>query len=121
MDTRFGELLRKVRVDAQRSLGEVARHLGVSVVYLSDVERGRRGPLSLQKIIDAASFLGVRPLPLLKSAAQHRGSFDLDVTDYPDSAFELLSSLARGKRSDEIYQQLLQALEKYDESEDANK
>lgn len=121
MDTRFGELLRKLRMDANRSLGELARHLGVSVVYLSDVERGRRAPLAFPKIIETATFLNVRPLPLFKAAAQHRGSFDLDVTDYPDSAFELLSSLARGKRSDEIYHQLLQALEQYDEREDSEK
>jgi DNA-binding transcriptional regulator YiaG len=36
--------LRKVRQDAGLSLREVARELGISVVYLSEVERGfRRG------------------------------------------------------------------------------
>lgn len=107
-------------MSAGRSLGELARHLGVSVVYMSDVERGRRAPLVVPKIVQAARFLETSPLPLLKSAAQHKGTFDLDVTDYPDSAFQLLSSLARGRRSDEIYQKLLEELEQFDEQEEDN-
>jgi predicted transcriptional regulator len=38
-----GENARRLRQQARVSLREVARRLGVSAAYLSDLERGRRG------------------------------------------------------------------------------
>ena len=43
MPERFGDALRSTRQKAKRSLGDVARLLDVSVVYVSDVERGTGG------------------------------------------------------------------------------
>ena len=48
MPERFGDLLRKLRRKANRTLGDVARVLGFSVVYMSDVERGNRKPLNAE-------------------------------------------------------------------------
>src|SRR5580700_8545048 len=61
MKNRFGNLLRKLRIESGRSIGEVARHLEVSTVYISDVERGVRAPLTAERILRAAQFLGVKP------------------------------------------------------------
>ena len=110
----FGEVLRTMRTQAKRSLGELARHLDLSVVYVSDIERDRRSPLSLNKILLASEFLGSSPDLLLRAAAQSRGTFDLDVRDYPAVALELLSGLAKGRQRDEIYQQMLEILKKED-------
>jgi transcriptional regulator with XRE-family HTH domain len=103
-----------MRLEAKRSLGELARHLEVSIVYVSDIERDRRSPLSLAKIIQASKFLNARPDKLLRAAAESKGTFDLDVRDYPPVALELLSGLAKGRRRDEIYEQMLDILKKGD-------
>ena len=110
----FGEMLRTMRTEAKRSLGDLARHLDLSVVYVSDIERDRRSPLGLSKILQASKFLNASPDPLLRAAAQSKGTFDLDVRDYPPVALELLSGLAKGRQRDEIYQQMLEILNKED-------
>lgn len=47
--TPFGDYLRQKRVEARKSLREVADHLGVSHVYLSQIERGKTTPLTEDK------------------------------------------------------------------------
>jgi transcriptional regulator with XRE-family HTH domain len=44
--TRFGAYLRRMRIRGGYSLREVARAVGISHVYLGEVERGVRGPLN---------------------------------------------------------------------------
>lgn len=41
----FGRNLRQRRVNAEKSLRDVADTVGVSHVYLGEVERGQRGPM----------------------------------------------------------------------------
>ena len=113
---RFGDVLRRSRMKAGKSLGLLARHLGVSIVYVSDVERSRRSPLSNLKILVVSEFLGIDPSELLTAAIEDKRKFDLDVADYPPVAIELLSGLARGRRRDETYRKLLELLKKEDEN-----
>lgn len=51
----YGEVLRDERRDQDRSLDDVARSVGMSKQYLSEVERGRKEPSSeiLQSVCDA--------------------------------------------------------------------
>lgn len=37
----LGQIIRKKRQAAGKTMGNLARHLGVSVVFVSDVERGK--------------------------------------------------------------------------------
>ena len=46
MPEQSGDTLRRTRHNAERTLGDVARLLDVSVVYVSDLERGNRRPFS---------------------------------------------------------------------------
>jgi transcriptional regulator with XRE-family HTH domain len=115
---RFGDVLRQSRMKAGKSLGELARHLGVSVVYMSDVERSRRSPLSNLKILFVSEFLETDPSELLTAAIEDKRKFDLDIADYPPVAIELLSGLARGRRKDETYRKLLDLLKREDEKGD---
>lgn len=94
MKRKFGLLLRKLRETANVSIGSLARHLGISVPYLSDVERGNRPPLVHDKIIRAAAFLNVDPGPLLLSAGETRGTFHLDAANVSGSAREVGAMLA---------------------------
>jgi len=82
MSERFGQMLKEERGRAGRSMGEVARCLGVSVTYISDVERGVRTPFTPERIMQFASFLGIphnRTEALMRTAAACRGAFELGV------------------------------------------
>lgn len=76
---RFGRELRKARNTKSLSLGYVAERLGVSVPYLSDVERGRRGALKEERTVTVCGLLGIDPGPLLLLGAVARGSFRLSA------------------------------------------
>ncbi|WP_433501310.1 helix-turn-helix domain-containing protein [Sphaerimonospora sp. CA-214678] len=51
----YGEILRDERLDQDRTLHDVARTVGMSKQYLSEVERGRKEPSSemLRSVCDA--------------------------------------------------------------------
>ena len=95
MAKQFGVLLRELREAAHVSLGSLARHLPVSVPYLSDVERGNRPPLVQPKIIRTAAFLNADVNVLLAAAAETRGTFQLDAANLSEYAREVGAMLAR--------------------------
>ena len=115
VDLTFGEMLRAERARAGKSLGELAKHLSLSTMYISDIERGRRGPLDNVQTVEAAKFLGIDPTGLLKVAAQHRSEVTVKVES--NAALDLLTSLARGKRPDKTYRDLLAILNRKDKEE----
>jgi transcriptional regulator with XRE-family HTH domain len=104
MPERFGEALRRHRRKAGKTLGDLARLLGVSVVYVSDVERGNRRPLSNERILRVADFLDADPTPLIDMAARERGVIEYDITKArpleADVVGGLVSGLARGGVTD---------------------
>jgi transcriptional regulator with XRE-family HTH domain len=104
MPERFGEALRRQRRKAGKTLGDLARLLGVSVVYVSDVERGNRRPLSNERILRVADFLDADPTPLIDMAARERGVIEYDITKArpleADVVGGLVSGLARGGVTD---------------------
>lgn len=116
MATAFGSLLRQLREEAGMTLGEFARQLGVSITYLSDVERGRRSPFSEARLQSATSILDLRPpqhQQLLAAAAESRGYFELPTSHSPAKQ-ELGAALARGwtDLDESQARRLLRALDK---------
>lgn len=105
MPERFGDLLRKLRRKADKTLGDVARLLGVSVVYVSDVERGNRKPFSNERIVLIARFLGESPDLLIEAADWERGVIEYDIRKArpleADVVGGLMAGLARGGVTDE--------------------
>jgi transcriptional regulator with XRE-family HTH domain len=77
-------------------MAELARHLGVSVSYISDVELGSRTPLSTPRILAAATFLSADPKPLLEAAAKQRGSYELEATAVSETARRVGAALSHG-------------------------
>ena len=59
--TRFGDFIKKKRQDDPRelTLSDVAKELGISVSFLSDIENRRRRPFDGEKIAIFADFLGL--------------------------------------------------------------
>jgi|GraSoiStandDraft_10_1057309.scaffolds.fasta_scaffold521386_1 transcriptional regulator with XRE-family HTH domain len=92
---KFGTLLRRTRSEVGVSMGKVARHLGMKVSHLSDVELGRRAPLSPDRIKKVGAFLQVDTTPLLLAAAEEKGVFELDTQNVSPHAREVVAALAR--------------------------
>lgn len=61
----FGSAFRKARTAAQKTLGDSARHLGMPIDHLSGIEREERPPMSEEKLVQACSWFGIDPTPLL--------------------------------------------------------
>ena len=84
----FGNTLRRMRLKADVTLGQVARLLAVNVPYLSDVETGRRPPLSGERIEKTGRFIAQKlnadPVDyitnLYKAAAATSGVFELKAS-----------------------------------------
>lgn len=76
---RYGELLRRARESAGRGLRETARAIDVSPSYLSKVESGKADPMTTQRTIDVAKFVGTDPLPLVMALQSERGEVRLDI------------------------------------------
>jgi len=115
MPERFGDALRKARQDAGRTLGDVARLLDVSVVYVSDVERGNRRPFSNERIITVAGFLNADPATLISAADIEKGIIEYDISKAkPLEARvvgDLVSGLARGGVTEDQLEQIRTILE----------
>ena len=105
MAERFGDLLRRLRRKADKTLGDVARELGISVVYLSDVERSNRKPFTNARLIKLAMFLEADAEALIEAADKERGIIEYDIRRasplQADVVGGLVAGLARGGVSDE--------------------
>ncbi len=115
MRKHFGELLRTARRKAGKTLGQLARGLGVSVVYLSDVERGHRKPFTRERVLKAAEFLEMDPTQLLEAASRERGFIEYDITKAKPLEADVVSGfvagLARGGVSDDQLLEIQRILE----------
>lgn len=116
MKTTFGKLLRQLREDAKVSMGALARHLGVSVAYLSDVERSNRAPLTHDRICRAAEFLTVKAEPLLEAAAESRGFYELPAVELSPAGREVGATLMRGwpTYTDKEFEKIARLLQEID-------
>lgn len=121
MPERFGDLLRKKRREAGKTLGDLHRLLGISVVYLSDVERGNRKPLSNDRILKIAEYFGQDATDLIEAADWERGVIEYDIKNArpleADVVGGLVSGLARGGISDEQLLTIQEILKKKDGGE----
>ena len=75
----FGDLLRSLRAHAGKTLKGFADHMGWSIVYLSDIERGKRNPPSIEDIRKMAVFLGSQATDLLDAANRQRNRVELNI------------------------------------------
>jgi transcriptional regulator with XRE-family HTH domain len=118
MPERFGDVLRKARRDAEKTLGDVAKLLEVSVVYVSDVERGNRRPFSNERILKIARFLKTDPARLIAAADVERGVIEYEITKAKplEAAVVggLVSGLARGGVTDDQLQKIRKILKDSD-------
>ena len=121
MPERFGDTLRRTRQEAERTLGDVARLLEVSVVYVSDVERGNRRPFSNERILRVARFLKTDPAPLITAADFEKGVIEYDISKAkPLEARvvgDLVSGLARGGVTEDQLEKIRNILRNSEEAQ----
>lgn len=67
------------RLNAGKSQRELAERLGLSHVYISEIERGLRAPLVRYRLLLACQFLGVSFAHMLALAGQYHGEVGLPV------------------------------------------
>ena len=90
----FGERVRKLRQESGISITELASRLGVTKVYVSDVELGRRSPFSLARIKQVSDVLGCDPFELYVLSVRSRGHVTLPMEGVDDRQSRLASVLS---------------------------
>lgn len=96
----FGELIRMSRRRLNKSLQDVAHALGVTAVYVSEVERRKRPPFTMERLPALAEVLDLDYNELVSSAWAERKMIDWDPSSASDKQIRALIALARGGFSD---------------------
>lgn len=114
----FGIFLRRRRVEAKVSLNKLARAIGISPVYLSEVERGVRGPLDRKYWPTLLTNLpNVSEVELEQFAARSR-PVQLDLASAPPQYRNLGLVLARRIDQRDLTESQMQELMRLLEDED---
>ncbi len=91
----FGRYLRGCRSEAKISLRSAAKNLGVSAVYLGEVERGVRPPFKESRWEDIAKAIPNVYLDTLRRLSANTKPIQLDLRDSPPQYQNLALALAR--------------------------
>lgn len=97
----YGALLRKRRVEAGLSLRDVAAKIGVSHVFLADVERGVR-PLSTDREPQLLAALNNLTQTELDEARALSRPIKITLANTPDRYVDLTIALARRYERDDL-------------------
>ncbi|MBP5091555.1 MAG: helix-turn-helix transcriptional regulator [Bacilli bacterium] len=115
----FGELLRQTRISKGMSLRTLADRLGVSAPYLSDVEKGRRKPLTPENLVKVEAILGLskeESQPLYDIAAKERDEpIAPDVIQYAGEVKNVSAALRKARElnlGDEEWLKIIEEMEK---------
>jgi transcriptional regulator with XRE-family HTH domain len=103
----FGELIRASRRRLNKSLQEVADALGVTAVYVSEVERRKRPPFTMERLPALSRVLGLDLKTLITTAWTEKGMIEWDPNASAKQV-EALVALARGGFSDKELEDILQ-------------
>lgn len=117
-DRSFGELLSFLREQKDVTLRELARGIGVSAPFLSDVEKGRRSALTAERIEKVVAVLHLdtdEKTVLYNAAGKQKNSIPPDLPDYI-MGHEYVSAALRTARdldaSEEEWQRFVDDLRK---------
>jgi transcriptional regulator with XRE-family HTH domain len=105
--SQFGDLIRSSRRTLGKSLQEVAEAIGVTAMYVSEVERGKRPPFVTERLPRLARALDIDLKRLLTSAWTEKRMIDFDPSTSSDKQIEALVTLARGGLSDSELDEIL--------------
>ena len=97
MATNYGKVLRKIRVDRDELLKDMAGKLGITSAYLSSIENGKRQiPTGLTRAITEKYELNHATIKKLEEAEDNtRTSIQIDFTDANENQKNTVLKLAR--------------------------
>lgn len=105
----FGPTIRLLRQAKGISLREMARKLGVSPAFLSQIEAGRQHKIPKQRIVQVAKMLGVSEGYLLGTARQVHPDVLQFLRETPEAA-EFITTAIRSGLEPEDFAELREAL-----------
>lgn len=115
-EARFGHMIRSARRDAHITLQEAGNLIGVTPVYISEVELSKRPPFSIPRIRALAKIYGVNDSYLIEQAISERGFFEIHANSASSVQLRVLSGMARGELNDEQWQKISRIIEQGRES-----
>jgi PTS system nitrogen regulatory IIA component len=92
----FGPTIRLLRQAKGISLRELARQLGVSPAFLSQIEAGRQHKIPRARIVQVAGMLGVSEGYLLSTARQMHPELMKFMSETPEAAEFMLAAMRGG-------------------------
>lgn len=97
MATAFGKELRKLRIDKDENIHDMAKKLGISISYLSAIEAGsRRIPNGMvQKIINKYHLDGERSEIMRQAETESSTTIDIDLSTVTAEQRKLVFALSR--------------------------
>lgn len=97
MATRLGKLLRKIRIDRDEYLKNMAEHLGVTSAYLSAIENGKRNMSDalLDRLAEVYSLTSEALTDLKEAAATSKGKVEIGVADTSEDKKSVAWAFAR--------------------------
>jgi transcriptional regulator with XRE-family HTH domain len=104
----FGELIRASRRRLNKSLQDVADALGVTAVYVSEVERRKRPPFTMERLPALSRVLGLDLKTLIATAWTEKKMIEWDPNSVSEKEVEALVALARGGFSDKELEVILE-------------
>lgn len=106
----FGALVRERRVQAGKSLRTVADAMGVTHVYLAQVERGERRTMPREHWLKLIEALGNVTFTELEDAAARSETYLLDPSEQEEPVQDLVVELARRIGMNSLDRQLAKRL-----------
>lgn len=116
--TPYGALLRERRVQAGLSLREVAEHIGVSHVFLADIERGTSGPLKPERepaLMEALPNIHKHELISARASSTYKITPATTPAKYMDMTAAFARRIERGNLSDTKVHRILELLKDGDD------
>jgi PTS system nitrogen regulatory IIA component len=98
----FGPTIRLLRQAKGISLREMARKLGVSPAFLSQIEAGRQHKIPKARIVQVAEMLGVSDAYLLGTARQIHPDLVAFLKDTPEAADFLITAMKSGMEPEDF-------------------
>ena len=110
----FGQRIRRIREQSKKSMRDLAKALGVSIVYISDIELGHRNPPTGEKLDKIADFLQLDRKDVAEWAMQERGYIEIGLKDTRTPMSNVALALARRGDSltEEEASQILEIIKK---------
>ncbi|HET6463539.1 MAG TPA: PTS sugar transporter subunit IIA [Candidatus Krumholzibacteria bacterium] len=100
----FGPTIRLLRQAKGISLRELARQLGVSPAFLSQIEAGRQHKIPRARIVQVAEMLGVEEGYLLSTARQMHPELLKFMSETPEAAEFMIAAMRGGLEAEDFTQ-----------------